>query len=128
MIEKRTMIHAAFVLLLPLVVAIGWLFGSIGLLFTSFIKVIDLYAFYYTLWLTPLFLFSDVFFPVEERLAGVWLYLAEALPLLHPVRLARAAFRDELGWLAVWDAGYILGLSALLLLWARSGMHKRMTS
>ena len=32
----------------------------------------------------PLFLFSSVFFPLEERLSASWLWVAECLPLLHP--------------------------------------------
>jgi ABC-type polysaccharide/polyol phosphate export permease len=75
-----------------------------------------------------LFLFSDVFFPLSERFSGRWLWLAEALPLLHPVRLARAAFKGEFGWLALWDIGYILALSALLIMTARRSVHRRLTN
>ena len=73
----------------------GLLFAAIGIAFSLRIPTIDLFSFYFTLFLTPLFLFSDVFFPLEERLAGDWLWVAEALPLLHPVRLARSAFAGE---------------------------------
>ena len=75
---------------LALVPITGLLFAAIGLVFTMHIRIIDLYSFYFTLFLTPLFLFSGVFFPLEERLSGVWLWVAEILPLLHPVRIARA--------------------------------------
>jgi hypothetical protein len=57
-----------------------------------------------------------------------WLQIAEILPLLHPVRLARAVFEWELGWRALWDLGYILGLSAALLIWGRRGIRRRLTS
>ena len=33
--------------------------------------------------ITPLFLFSDIFFPIAGRLSGFWLWVAEALPLLR---------------------------------------------
>ncbi len=115
----------AAVLVIPLA---GVLFASIGMAFTIRIPNIDLFSFYFTLFLTPMFLFSDVFFPIRERLPGAWLYLAEALPLLHPVRLGRAAFQGEYTWLAVWDAAYILVVSAGLLLLARRGMRNRVTS
>ena len=78
--------------------------------------------------LSPLFLFSDVFFPIRERLPGAWLIVAEALPLLHPVRLARSAFQGEWGWIALWDVGYILVVSAVLLEFARRGVRKRLMS
>ncbi|HEY2989390.1 MAG TPA: ABC transporter permease, partial [Candidatus Binatia bacterium] len=77
---------------LPLIPLTGLLFAAIGIAFSLRIPNIDLFSFYFTLFLTPLFLFSDVFFPLKERLPAEWLWVAEALPLLHPVRLARAAF------------------------------------
>ncbi|MCZ6450142.1 MAG: ABC transporter, partial [Deltaproteobacteria bacterium] len=76
----------------------------------------------------PLFLFSDVFFPLNERLSERWLWVAEILPLLHPVRIARAAFRAEASLIVVWDLAYMLGLSMLLLVWARRVVRRRLTN
>jgi lipooligosaccharide transport system permease protein len=104
----------------------GLLFAAIGLNFTLRVPAIELFSFYFTLFLTPLFLFSDVFFPIQERLSGAFLWIAEVLPLLHPVRLARSIFRGELGWVALWDLAYIVGVSALLLLWARKSVRRRL--
>jgi lipooligosaccharide transport system permease protein len=106
----------------------GLLFAAIGVVFSLRIPNIDMFSFYFTLFLTPLFLFSDVFFPLEERLAGPWLWLAEALPLLHPVRLSRAAFNGEFTLMVLWDLAYTLGASLLLLLWARRIVHNRLTN
>ena len=115
-------------LALALVPLTGLLFAAIGLAFTLRIPSIDLFSFYFTLFMTPLFLFSGVFFPLEERLTPVWLHVAEILPLVHPVRLARTIFEWRLDWSALWDLGYILGLSALLLLWGRRSLRRRLTS
>jgi lipooligosaccharide transport system permease protein len=115
-------------LAIPVIPLAGILFAAIGIAFTLRIPGIDLFSFYFTLFLTPLFLFSDVFFPIQERLPGAWLWLAEALPLLHPVRLARSAFRGDLSWIALWDLAYILLVSGALLLWARRAMRARLTS
>ena len=115
-------------LALALIPLTGLLFAAIGLAFTLRIPSIDLFSFYFTLFMTPLFLFSGVFFPLEERLTPVWLHIAEILPLVHPVRLARAIFEWHLDWWALWDLGYILGLSALLLLWGRRSLRRRLTS
>jgi lipooligosaccharide transport system permease protein len=106
----------------------GLLFATIGMAFSLRILTIDLFSFYFTLFLTPLFLFSDVFFPIEERLSGAWLWVAELLPLLHPVRLVRGAFRGDLSLLALWDLGYILAVSGGLLIWARRAARARLTS
>jgi lipooligosaccharide transport system permease protein len=106
----------------------GLLFAAIGMVFSLRIRNIDMFSFYFTLFLTPLFLFSDVFFPLKERLAGSWLWVAEALPLLHPVRLARASFNGEFSITVLWDLAYTLGMSLLLLLWARRGVRARLTN
>ncbi|MGH7832213.1 MAG: ABC transporter permease [Candidatus Binatia bacterium] len=113
---------------LPLIPLTGLLFAAVGMVFTLKIPNIDLFSFYFTLFLTPLFLFSDVFFPLQERFSGVWLWVAEALPLLHPVRLTRAVFHGGLSALLLWDLSYILVLSAVLLCVARRQVRRRLTN
>ena len=113
------------ILVIPLT---GLLFAAIGITFSLRIPNIDSFSFYFTLFLTPLFLFSDVFFPLKERLSPAWLWVAEALPLLHPVRLARTAFTGQLSWIVVWDLAYSLTVSCLLLIGARRGMRQRLTN
>lgn len=115
-------------LVFPLIPLAGLLFAAIGIVFSLKIPNIELFSFYYTLFLTPLFLFSDVFFPLEERLSEPWLWVAEALPLLHPVRLARAAFRGDFSSILLWDFAYLVGVSLLLLVWARRSVRKRLTN
>lgn len=113
---------------IPLIPLTGLLFAAIGVAFSLRIPTIDFFSFYFTLFLTPLFLFSDVFFPLKERLSGAWLWVAEALPLLHPVRLARAAFHGQASWILLWDIAYMVMVSVLLLAWARVGIRARLTS
>ena len=112
---------------LPVVPLTGLLFSAIGLAFTLRIGQMELYSFHFTLFLTPLFLFSSVFFPLEERLSESWLWIAEFLPLLHPVRLARAAFHGEPSAALLWDVAYILGLSTVLLVYATRLMRRKLT-
>lgn len=106
----------------------GLLFACIGIAFSLRVPAIDQFSFYFTLFLTPLFLFSDIFFPLEERLSPQLLWVAEGLPLLHPVRLARAAFAGTFSRVALWDIAYILIVSAVLFAWARRAVHRRLTS
>lgn len=106
----------------------GLLFAAIGVSFSLRVPTIDQFSFYFTLFLTPLFLFSDIFFPLEERLSGAWLWVAEALPLLHPVRLARSAVVGDLSPILLWDVAYCLVLSAVLLRSARTAVRARLTS
>ncbi len=117
----------AALLALPLVPLTGLLFAAIGIAFSLRIPSIDLFSFYFTLFITPLFLFSDIFFPLQERLSGVWLRVAEALPLLHPVRLIRSAFRGEFAPVLLWDLLYIVALSAALL-WLAARVTRRRLS
>jgi lipooligosaccharide transport system permease protein len=116
-------------LALPVIPLAGLLFAAIGIAFSLRIGTIELFSFYFTLFLSPLFLFSGVFFPLEERLSGAWLWAAEALPLLHPVRLARMAFGHPGSPLTVlWDIAYCLTLATLLLVWARRVVDRRLVS
>src|SRR4030095_5133094 len=101
----------------------GLLFASIGIAISLRLPTIEFFSFYFTLFLTPLFLFSDVFFPLKERLSGAWLWVAEILPLLHPVRLARTAFAGHASMTIVWDLAYIAVASLLLLVWARAAIR-----
>ena len=112
---------------LPVVPLTGLLFSAIGLAFTLRIAQIEFYSFYFTLFLTPMFLFSSVFFPLEERLSEPWLWVAECLPLLHPVRLARAAFQGAPSAALLWDVAYILGLSTVLITYAARLMQRKLT-
>jgi len=65
---------------------------------------------------------------LEERLSGVWLQVAEVLPLLHPVRFARDAFQGSVSWIAAWDVAYMLVASTALLGWSRRTIRRRLTA
>ncbi|MFT6398128.1 MAG: lipooligosaccharide transport system permease protein [Bradymonadia bacterium] len=83
------MITSWWALLIPVaVLGTGMLFAAIGAAFTSMIKVIDLFSYFYTLFLTPLFLFSGIFFPVSRFAYGE--QIAFFTPLYHAVRVIRS--------------------------------------
>jgi lipooligosaccharide transport system permease protein len=117
----------AALLAIPIIPLTGLLFAAIGIVFSLQIPSINLFSFYFTLFITPLFLFSDIFFPIAERLSGTWLLVAEALPLLHPVRLIRAAFAAEASWILLWDAAYIFVASGVLLVVAARVTRHRLS-
>lgn len=82
-------------LLMPLgVLLIGSTFGLIGMWFSTYIKTIDLYSYFYTLFITPLFLFSGIFFPVDRFPYGA--EIAWFTPLYHGVRLMRGLAHGEI--------------------------------
>jgi len=83
-------IHSWWSLLTPPALAlIGMLFALLGLSFTYHIKKIDFLSYYWTLFLTPMFMFSGIFFPLEKLPAWVQT-LSWFMPLRHAVELMRA--------------------------------------
>ncbi len=85
------LIGTAGSLLSPLVGFLtGLVFASASLLVTSFVRYnIDHFNFYFTGFLSPLFFFCGILFPVAQLPAPLD-SIAEALPLTHLVRLERA--------------------------------------
>jgi len=67
----------------------GIMFATLSLLITSFVKNINHFNFYFTGLLSPMFFFSGAVFPLEN-LPQAMQWVAEAIPLTHVVRMARA--------------------------------------
>ena len=75
---------AAWVVLL----AAGITFSCIALIFNALAKGYDFFTYFFTLVITPMLLFSGVYFPVDQMPA--WLAtVASALPLKHAIDIAR---------------------------------------
>lgn len=96
--------------ILLVVILTGYLFATMGMAFAFTIPAIDLFSIYFTLYLTPLYIFSDTFFPIAERLSPSLWWLPELTPLFHPVRLARAFASGHFSPILWWDLTYMLGL------------------
>lgn len=115
----------ASLLLLPLIVLTSALFAGIGLLFTSSIKIIDMYSFYYTLWLTPLFLFSGIFFPVTDFPLGARV-IAWCTPLYHCVNLAKGLVLGTLTWGHLIDLVWVVVVTLVILTVAIRRVEKKL--
>src|SRR5919197_2446292 len=72
----------------PFVLLGGMCFSVIGYTFTSLIPKIDLYSYFFTLGITPMFLFSGIFFPFNQ-LPGWVEVVAWLTPLYHLVEITR---------------------------------------
>ena len=68
---------------------IGLAFASLGFVITAVIPRMELYTYFFTLFVTPMFLFSGIFFPIE-RLPEAAQPVAWFTPLHHGVELMRA--------------------------------------
>lgn len=115
--------------LLPVAMAMtATMFALIGLTFTASIRNINYYGFYYTLWLTPLFLFSGIFFPLDnpQMAGGHAETIAWFTPLFHCVRLMRGLAQGPLDWTHGLSALWVLAVIAVLAWVVPRRMRKRM--
>lgn len=72
----------------PLIFLTGLCFGAMALTVTTLSPSYDFFMYYFTLVITPMFLFCGVFFPVTSLPEGVR-WLTQVLPLTHAVGLMR---------------------------------------
>jgi lipooligosaccharide transport system permease protein len=91
----------------------GIMFASLSLLVTSFVSNINHFNFYFTGFLSPMFFFSGVVFPIENLPHAVR-PIAEIFPLTHVVRLARGLDLLELRPVHAWDLFFIAAFTALV--------------
>ncbi len=82
------------ILALPLLFILGLCFGALALVVTAVSKSYDFFMYYFTLLVTPMFLFSGVFFPLEQLPEAVR-WIAMILPLTHGVELVRPLMIGE---------------------------------
>lgn len=68
----------------------GVMFGALGMVITSMVKSINHFNIFITGFLTPMFFFSGLVFPLSQLPADIR-WLAEMMPLTHSVRLIRSA-------------------------------------
>lgn len=109
------LISSPWAILIPLVLlVVGMMFSVMGTLFTSLIPTIDLYGYYFTLVITPLFLFSGIFFPIDGFPAPIP-QIAWFTPLYHAVNACRelatgpsAGIFVDLGWMMLFTAALSL--------------------
>ena len=110
----------------PVLLMIGIMFSVTGTLFTSLIDRIDLFSYYFTLVITPLFLFSGIFFPIEDFPAPVP-QVAWFTPLYHAVNICRGLAVGPTPAVLV-DVAWILIFTAALALLPIHLMRRRLIS
>jgi lipooligosaccharide transport system permease protein len=120
------LIHSpAAVMVLGLCFVEGILFASVGMLATATAKSYDFFTYYFTLFISPMFLFSGTFFPLQ----GLPKYLTDVawfLPLTHGVNGARAICTGDWG-LAFWkEMAWLIVVGVLVNWFAVKKMEKRL--
>jgi lipooligosaccharide transport system permease protein len=79
----------SIVLLLPVLFLSGFVFAEISIMCASVVPGIDSFNYFYTLFMTPMFLFSGIFFPVHV-LPDYLKFVSSFTPLFHLTNLCRA--------------------------------------
>jgi lipooligosaccharide transport system permease protein len=112
-------------LILPLSVLGGIAFGSIGMFFTGIVANIEMFNLPVFLFVTPMFLFSGTFFPLENL--PHWAQQAAYLfPLTHLANLARAFSIGQMHLSLLWEIGYLLLFSFIFFPLAILKMRRRL--
>ena len=100
------------IMTLPVLFLSGLIFAELSLLCAATVPGIDSFNYFYTLLLTPMFLFSGIFFPVNT-LPPVIAKIAYFTPLYHLVNICRAFSAGNIVSVAG-DISWILVVAALL--------------
>ncbi len=112
-------------LILPLSLLGGIAFGAIGMVFTGVIPSIDMFNLPIFLFISPMFLFSGTFFPIEGLPA--WAQkLAAIFPLTHLVQVARNLCMGIFTLEMLWSVAYLALFSLVCFPLALVTMHKRL--
>lgn len=93
---------------LPVLLLTGLSFGAMALVMTAISRSYDFFLYYFTLLLTPMLLFSGVFFPLDGMPIVVQ-QITTLLPLIHAIELVRPLMSGEV------PSHVILHLTVLML-------------
>ncbi len=110
------LVDSPFLLLaLPFIFIGGLIFAELSLIFCAIVPGIDFFSYFYTLFMTPLFLFSGIFFPLDAmpRLVADLAYFT---PLYHLVNICRAFSAGTVSgaaWSMAWLIVMVIVLSPL---------------
>jgi lipooligosaccharide transport system permease protein len=113
----------SLLVIVPTVALVGLMFASLGMFFTSIVPTIDSFNYYFTLVISPMFLLSGVFFPLNSsNLPAIVPAIAWFMPLTHAVNVIRPAalghyswsFTGDILWMAVFTLAFYL-LSTVLM-------------
>jgi lipooligosaccharide transport system permease protein len=89
------LVHSPWALLIPVLSFVaGIMFSSIAVLFTSLVPSFYSFNYYFTLFITPMFFFSGVFFPLSS-FPKIVQTISWVIPLTPVVNIARALVWGE---------------------------------
>ncbi|NLX48845.1 MAG: ABC transporter permease [Methanospirillum sp.] len=113
-------------LLLPLGLLGGLLFGAIGLCFTAWTPSIDTLNYPSFLLITPMMVLSGTFFPLDSLPSTVQYIAFALLPLAHLVSLARALTLPSTAPFAFFSLSWLVVATGLVMLLSVRLMRRRL--
>jgi lipooligosaccharide transport system permease protein len=121
------LVHSPWAVLVPVVAFLeGLVFASIALFFTSLVPYIYSYNYFFSLFVTPMFYFSGVFFPLDQFPAIVQ-SLSWVAPLTPVVYLLRATMTGNFTLTTLWALLLVLLLICVFFGITLVTMRRRLT-
>ena len=121
------LVSSPWALLIPVVTALaGVMFASIALFFTSIVPSIYTFNFFFTLFITPMFLLSGVFFPLSE-IPEIIQKLSWIAPLTPVAHLSRGLFQGEFQLSMLLALGIIVAWTVVFFSITLVTMRRRLT-
>lgn len=121
------LVHSPWAVFIPIVSFLeGLMFASIAILFTSIVPSMYSFNYYISLFITPMFYFSGVFFPLSS-FPEIVQNISRVVPLTPVVQLTRALISGELQLDLLWALALIIVLTALFFSISLVTMRRRLT-
>jgi len=121
------LVHSPWAVLIPAVSFLeGMMFSAIAILFTSIVPAIYSFNYYFTLFITPMFFFSGVFFPLSA-FPEIVQALSWIVPLTPVVHLTRALINGEFHAYLFGALALIIALTVLFFSLSLVTMRRRLT-
>ncbi|AQT69664.1 Inner membrane transport permease YadH [Anaerohalosphaera lusitana] len=105
----------------------AFMFSTMSLFIASFVRTINHFNFYFTGFISPMFFFSGVVFPVTN-LPDYIQPFSQLVPLTHSVNLVRAICTNSFHLGLLWDILYIVVFSVVFGLLAVKRLRTRLVS
>ncbi len=121
------LVPSPWALLIPILAFLeGIMFGAIAILFTSIVPAIYSFNYYFTLFITPMFFFSGVFFPLTSfpKIVQTISWIAPLTPVVH---LTRALVNGEFRLGLLWALALIIVLTLVFFSVSLVTMRRRLT-
>jgi len=115
-----------FLLILPLSFLVGLLFSAIAMCFTAITPNIDSFNYPAFLFITPMFILSGTFFPMERLPTEVQTVASIFFPLAHATKLTRALTLEGLSATLLLNLAWLLVTTPFFFVLSINLMKKRL--